>query len=303
MSGSAITRGCAALPVALALLLGGCTATTGGGPASTAPATDGSSPAIPIRVARPEGTGPFPAIVILHDCSGLGPTSSGSPARWSAFLVERGYVALIPDSFSTRGHADGVCTNATPARNEVAPSRRVADAYAALAYARTLDYVDGTRIGVMGGSHGGSTTLATIVVAQSDTRERVREKRAGFTAALALYPGCGGRYGGWHGSGGRYEPVAPLAILTGELDDWTPAEPCRRLVESAPASGPPVTIKVYPGAHHAFDSRGPVRYVATRVNSSVPGGRGATTAGDPAAWADSRREVAAHFDRYLRQPY
>ena len=39
--------------------------------------------------------------------------------------------------------------------------------------------------------------------------------------------------------------------------------------------------------------------VAARVNANAPGGRGATTGGDPAAWADSIREVIAFFGRYL----
>ena len=33
---------------------------------------------IPATLIRPDGDGPFPAVVILHDCSGLGPKSSGS---------------------------------------------------------------------------------------------------------------------------------------------------------------------------------------------------------------------------------
>jgi len=62
-----------------------------------------------------------------------------------------------------------------------------------------------------------------------------------------------------------------------------------------------VRIKIYPGAHHSFDSPNPVRYVPTRINANAPGGRGATTGGDPAAWADAIREVTAFFDRYLKR--
>src|SRR4051812_8021115 len=69
---------------------------------------------IPVKIQSPQGSGPFPAIVILHDCSGLGPRSSGSPARWAKILLEQGYVVATPDSFSTRGHAGGVCTNPSP---------------------------------------------------------------------------------------------------------------------------------------------------------------------------------------------
>lgn len=69
-------------------------------------------------------------------------------------------------------------------------------------------------------------------------------------------------------SSGVYEPGAPLLILIGEKDDWTPAEPCRTLTEAAQHAGHRVAIKVYPGVHHSFDSDNPVRYVATRINAN-----------------------------------
>jgi dienelactone hydrolase len=39
----------------------------------------------------------------------------------------------------------------------------------------------------------------------------------------------------------------------GEVDDWTPAAPCRELTETLQAKGYDAQITVYPGAHHAFD--------------------------------------------------
>jgi dienelactone hydrolase len=246
-------------------------------PPATSPAA--GTPAIPIEVMKPEGAGPFPAVVMLHDCSGLGPRSSGAPKRWGKLLVDEGYVVVIPDSFSTRGHAGGVCTNPSPSRAEVRPQVRTRDAFEALRYARALPYVDGNRVGVMGGSHGGASTLAT---------------------GLALYPSCNTRYGDWiPGTPGVYKPAAPLLILTGEKDDWTPAEPCRQLAERSAAAGLPVAIKVYPDAHHAFDNASPIRFVEARVNANSPTGRGATTGGNAAAWADSIREVKAFFAKHL----
>ena len=268
----------ASLRIAVALLvLAGC--------AGVAPPSPDPSPApsIPTHVEKPPGSGPFPAIVMLHDCSGLGPRSSHAPARWAQVLVKQGYVVAMPDSFSTRGFPSGVCVDSSPARSSVGPLRRVADAYQTLAYLRTLPYVDSKRIGVMGGSHGGATTLATLANAQPD----------GFVAAVALYPSC--RI--WIE---RLKPAVPLLILTGELDDWTPAKPCLQLAENASRAGSPVSIKVYPGAHHSFDCANPIRYVEARVNENAPGARGATTGGNPEAWADSIREVTAFFARYLR---
>ena len=234
--------------------------------------------------------------------------------RWARQLVDDGYVIAIPDSFSARGFPNGVCTDPSPSRRNVGPDQRVADAYTALAHLRTLPYVDGSRIAIMGGSHGGSTTLASVVAPQSEGEPLAQEKRHGFSAAVALYPGCAAPYGGWRtprqvgGTGstlryvGVYKPVAPLLILIGEDDDWTPAEPCRKLVEISRREGYPASIKVYPGAHHAFDSNAPVRYNPARINVNSPTGRGATTGGDPQAWDDSVREVMAFFAEHLKKP-
>ena len=252
------------------------------GPSMTTTAF-GVAEQIPVSVSRPDGLGPFPAVVIMHDCSGLGAGSSGAPARWASELVARGYVVVIPDSFTTRGLPGGICTvPLSQRRANVSPERRAGDAYAALAYARSLPYVDGRRVGIMGGSHGGSTTLATMMAAEP----------RGFAAAVALYPRCD-----LHA--GVYKPAAPVLILIGDKDDWTLAEHCRQLAAAGRAAGHPVTIKVYPGAHHAFDSPNRVRYVGTRVNPNAPGGRGATTGGNPIAWADSIQQVAAFFAQHL----
>lgn len=264
----------------------------------------GAAQDLPATLLKPDGNGPFPAVVILHDCSGLGARSSGAPGRWGALLAGEGYVVIIPDSFLPRGLPDGVCTAKT-ARDglKAAPMVRIADAFAALAFLRSLAYVDGKHIAVMGGSHGGSSTLATLAAPVSEN---------GFAAGIALYPGCAASYGAWGVTrtgqfrgpvtafNGVYTPSAPLLILVGEKDDWTPAEHCRVLAERARAAGKPVTLKIYPGAYHSFDSPNPPRYLDERNNVNKPEGHGATTGGDPIAWADAIKEVKAFLAEHLR---
>jgi dienelactone hydrolase len=265
------------------------------------------TPSFPFTLSKPAGSGPFPAVVILHDCSGLGPRSSGMAWRWSSELTRLGYVTIWPDSFLQRDRPKGVCTVASLPR--VTYAERASDAYAALSYLTSLSFVDAKRIAVMGGSHGGTSTLATI----ADIPENAGRVDGRFAAAVALYPSCGLSLGGWTverskepgrpitAYSGALKPLAPLLILIGELDDWTPPEPCRRLAAAAQSAGYPVEIKVYPGAHHSFDSILPIRRVAERINMNSPTGRGATTGGHAEAWADAIVRVERFLAEHLRK--
>jgi dienelactone hydrolase len=146
----------------------------------------GSSDQIPATLLKPDGGGPFPAVIIVHDCSGLGPRSSGAPLRWAQELVPQGYVTLIPDSFTPRGFPDGVCTVSGNQVNVVNGWVRARDAYGALAALRKLPYVDGKRIGIMGGSHGGWTTLAAMCASINEKDPLADAKRNGFKLRITL---------------------------------------------------------------------------------------------------------------------
>ena len=234
---------------------------------------------------RPPGPGPFPAIAMLHGCSGLR-TRSGAvqakPRFWAAHLRDLGYVTLLVDSFTTRG-IDEVCTG----RHLLSPVRdRADDARGALRYLQALPGVRRDRVGLLGWSNGAAATLSTVF----DVGSRERD----FRAAVAFYPNCTRQYPG----GPDFRPYAPLYVLVGEQDDWTPAAPCVALVEAARARGAPVAIKVYPGAHHSFDAPAtPVRYRPEVRNHSktTDGCCGATVGTDPAARADAIAEVTRFF--------
>jgi dienelactone hydrolase len=273
----------------------------------------GSSEQIPATLVKPDGEGPFPAVVIMHDCSGLGRSSSGGPLRWAEELVQQRYVVLIPDSFTPRGFPDGVCTLPYSQAANANGYVRSGDAYGALLAVRKLPYVDGKRIGIMGASHGGWTTLASMCAPADEKDLLSGAKGNGFAAAVALYPACAVRYGSWStvrqnktfgpvvSHSGVYKPIAPVLILIGEKDDWDPAEDCRKMVDVSRDAGFPIRMITYSGAHHAFDSTLPVRYVAQRTNASSPTGKGATTGGDYMAWSDAKKQVASFFNQHLKR--
>ena len=217
---------------------------------------------------KPPGDGPFPAIVLLHGCGGIQPRRDH---RWAQRLAGWGYVTLQVDSFRPRGISN-VCTYS--GRDSVdMVEKRVNDAYDAKRYLAGLPFVDKGSIAVMGWSHGGMTTLQALY----------KEKAAPFRAAVALYPSCRRILTGLN---------APLLILIGEADDWTPAERCVSMIPEGKGSSE-VTLKVYPGAFHGFDTVG--------ANSSVRWARGMhRIEHDPEAEADSIIRVKGFFERHLK---
>jgi dienelactone hydrolase len=104
------------------------------------------------------------------------------------------------------------------------------------------------RIGLLGFSHGGITALFATLASEVPTDRGGRP----FQAVVAYYPGCL-RKPGWTGDT-LGEPASDLLILIGKNDDWVSAAECLKYVEAQSGFPHAPTIKVYPGAVHAFDS-------------------------------------------------
>ena len=86
-------------------------------------------------------------------------------------------------------------------------------------------------------------------------------------------------------------------MLHGEADEWTPAELCRFLAESAGAAGRhDVTFVQYPGAHHGFDAATIMR---PTLVPDARRGQGATIAYDPAAHRDAEKRLREFLNRHF----
>ena len=186
-------------------------------------------------LSKPEGDGPFSAVVYLHGCDGL---SKDAPKFVAQFVTGLGYVSLTVDSFATRGIKDA-CTKPMPALMLA----RQGDALGALSYLSNLPFVDSQRIAVIGYSQGAMVALLLASNHQAEIFDVPRDRK--FKAAVAYYPLC---------SVASEELVVPALIMIGELDDWTPAMDCERWMKRRADRGAPVKLIVYPGAYHAFGS-------------------------------------------------
>jgi dienelactone hydrolase len=257
-------------------------------PAGAEPVTfPGQELALRGELFRPDGPGPFPAIVALHGCAGLyGRRGDLSPrhADWAEHLTAQGYLVLFPDSFGSRG-APPQCKVKNRATR---PSReRIADMIAAKAYLASRPDVKPSAISLLGWSNGASTVLYAVGQSQP-----VTGATPGFAAAVAFYPGC--RLPAKHDD---WRTLTPLLILIGAADDWTPATPCEALAQAAQAAGEPVSIVVYPGAYHDFDHPRLAVHETTDLAFTADGGGSAHSGTNPAARADALRRVPAFLPK------
>lgn len=238
---------------------------------------------------KPATRGTHPAVVMLHGRGGpysandnAGCTfvarSVSSPCNaatlsmrhqmWGQFWADRGYIALLPDSFGPRGkaHGFGRFTHHDPDRDSVNElTVRPLDAEGALAYLLARGDVVQNRIFLQGWSNGGSTTL-NVMIRQG--------ARTGFRAAMAFYPGCGKE--------ALLQPAVvtttPITMLLGSDDEEVSPDICQHVAERSRGAGTPLDAILYPGATHDFDDPG-------EKHQSIPG--------NAAAKADAMSRVIA----------
>jgi len=220
-----------------------------------------------------------PAVVLLHGCGGAYDRHGGLAARmrdYAALLNQEGWHVLVLDSLSARGLTE-LCTQRPSARTVKVQNRRM-DALGALEWLARQPGVDRERLALLGWSNGGSTVLA----ATNRRAEAVKDAPVTPHAAVAFYPGCEQE------QQRGYEAAAPLLMLVGDSDDWTPPQSCRDLAKAA--QGAPVRLVGYPGAVHGFDGES-----AVRLRRDVPGGahpgQGVHVGGQKAAREGSRDQL------------
>ena len=249
---------------------------------------DGGTPElridIPAQLYRPVVT-PAPAVAIFHGCGGVGANNT----RMAELLKGWGYVALVVDSFTSRGLTD-MCGRNWPTQADA--DKRALDIDAAGLWLNSQDYVKGSQLAFMGYSYGGGVGLLRALSARADIRVP-----SGWRAAILVYPDCG--LG--EALGASVRPRLPTLITMGELDDWTPVRQCEALLGRMAADRDLIEAHVYPGAHHSFDALGlPVRYLDGVGNRSKPGGCcGAHYGANEPAWRSFVADVKAFLARTL----
>ncbi len=182
---------------------------------------------------KPDGGGPFPALVLFPSGGGWRDT----PEHWIARLNAWGYTTLKVDM------------EVSPAE-QMEPVNQVLKAIGAYQYLIQQPYVDSRHIGIMGWSLGAETALWAI-----DESSWAGRNEARFDATVAIYPACGAT--------GKF--FSPSLIILAELDDAAQPVNCHEMAKRVPAGSTSPEIEVMPNAYHWFDlPRKPVKtYRAT----------------------------------------
>ncbi len=230
---------------------------------------------VPTFLSRPDGPGPFPAILMCYELWGMADTPEGGQHMRDVAIrfANRGYVAIVPDIYAARGQfprLEGGAIVGGP-RDEDADR----DLCAAVEWLRSQPYVAGDAIGAIGWCGGGRHAL---FLAARCPDLRATASFYGRPVNRAITDG---------------QPVSPIDLVPemgcpvfgayGEADQGIPADSVRDLQAKLDEHGKPHEIHIYAGAPHAFmnDKRDSYRELAA---------------------SDSWRRVLRFFGQHLRVP-
>ena len=178
-------------------------------------------------LARPEGDGPFPAIVVIHEIFGLNENIKDVTRRFA----NEGYVALGVDLFAGRNRAVCMFSFMSGMLLNSLNHRGISDLKAALTFLSGQPGVDNTRLGAIGFCMGGG-----FAIAWACTDNRLK--------AIAPFYASNPR---------PLQAVARLCPVVGSYPtgDFTTSQG-HKLETALETYNIPHDIKFYPGAKHSF---------------------------------------------------
>ena len=190
----------------------------------------GSEKPVSGYLSMPEGKGPFPAVIVIHENRGLNEHTRDVARRFAA----EGFVALAPDLLSRQGGTDKM-ESPDAARTAIMamdPADAIADLEAGLKYLASQPNVDADQLGSVGFCWGGarSFTLAT---------------------ASKLLHACVVFYGSTPPLETLDKVHCPVLGLYGGTDERITSK-VPETAEAMKKAGKDFTYHVYEGAGHAF---------------------------------------------------
>jgi carboxymethylenebutenolidase len=193
----------------------------------TIPDTSGE-PDVRAYVARPDGEGPFPAVIMIHEFYGL----NESIISKADLLAQEGYLVVAPDTF--RGSTTAWIPRAIYQVITTRPEAINADLDSVYAWLESQPDVDADRVATAGFCYGGRASLAyslhnpqlaaTVIFYGSPETD---------PAILKTLPG-------------------PVLGIFGGADQSIPVEEVKAFEAALTQAGIPHEITIYDGQPHAF---------------------------------------------------
>ena len=193
----------------------------------TVPGANGG-PDVRAYVAKPEGRGPFPTVIMIHEFWGLNQSITGK----ADLLAQEGYLVIAPDAF--RGSTTGWVPRAIFQVISNRPENVNTDLDSVYAWLEAQPDVDSERIAIAGFCYGGRTSLAyslhnnqlaaTVIFYGSPETD---------PAILKNLPG-------------------PVLGIFGGADQSIPVEQVNAFDAALTEAGIPHEITIYEGQPHAF---------------------------------------------------
>jgi carboxymethylenebutenolidase len=183
---------------------------------------------LPGYLAKPDGAGPVPGVLVIHEAGGLNDNIRDITRR----LAGAGYVALAVDLFAGGNRAICMVRIIGGALLRPLDNAGLRDLQVSIDWLQRQPDVDAARIGVIGFCLGGGFALALACVED------------GLKSAAAFY-------------GGNPRPLSAVAEACPIVGSYPANDPFTRggavkLEAALTRYGVPHDIKVYPGAQHSF---------------------------------------------------
>ena len=192
----------------------------------------------------PEGKGPFPAMILVHEWYGLNDQIKGQADRFAGL----GYASLAVDLF--RGKVATNDDEAHQLTSGMPEDRAIRDLKAAYAYLQSLPTVKKNKIGSIGWCMGGHYSGALAIAEPT-------------LAACVIY------YGSQPTDPKTLSSIqAPVIGFFGAEDKGVTPELAKNFETQMKALHKDITIHIYDGAGHAFAREGGPRYNAAAAKDS-----------------------------------
>jgi carboxymethylenebutenolidase len=188
----------------------------------------GGAPDVRAYVAAPEGEGPFPTVIMIHEFYGLNEAITSK----ADLLAQEGYLVIAPDTF--RGQTTPLIPRAIYLVSTTDQEDVYADLDSVYAWLEAQPNVDAARIGIAGFCYGGRVSLLYSL------------RNNGIAATVVFY-----------GSSETDPEVlknlpGPVLGIFGGADASIPLEEVTALENGLEQAGIPNQISVYDGQPHAF---------------------------------------------------